>query len=454
MLPPSQNPDFKQRRKQLMQCMKKKSVALLACAPASIRNRDVEYPFRQHSDFFYLTGFNEPESLALFAPGRKQGEYVLFCREFDPEKAIWTGRHAGLEGARNAYGADEALPIGELDKHLPGLLENRRCVYYPIGHDRALDGKVLDAVNAVRGKVRIGVSAPHEFIALEHLLYEMRLFKSPEEIQLMRRAAEVSVQAHRRAMRATRPGRHEYEIEAEILHEFGRHGMRSPAYPCIVAGGRNACVLHYTENSVPLRDGDLLLIDAGAEHENYAADITRTFPVNGRFDEFQKILYELVLEAQYAALEKVRPGNRWLDPHDAAVKTLVKGLVGLGMLEGKVSGLIKEDGYKKFYMHRTGHWLGMDVHDVGSYKVNGKWRELQPGMVLTVEPGLYIAPDCTDVDPKWRGIGIRIEDDVLVTRDGHEVLTSGLPKTVAEIEAWMAGMENHESESKGDSNAS
>ena len=442
MLQPS---DFKQRRKHLMQRMKKKSVALLAGAPAATRNRDVEYSYRQHSDFFYLTGFNEPESLAVFAPGRKQGEYVLFCREFDPEKAIWTGRHAGLEGARTAFGADEALPIGELEQHLPGLLEDRRCVYCPIGHDRELDGKVLDAVNIVRGRARTGVSAPQEFVALEQILHEMRLFKAPEEVQMMRRAAEVSVQAHRRAMRATRPGRHEYEIEAEILHQFGQHGMRAPAYPSIVAGGSNACVLHYTGNADLLRDGDLLLIDAGAEYENYAADITRTFPVNGRFGEFQKIIYELVLEAQYAALEKVRPGNRWMEPHDAAVKTLVKGLVRLGLLEGKTATLIKEDGYKKFYMHRTGHWLGMDVHDVGAYKIDGKWRELEPGMVLTVEPGLYIAPDCTEVDPKWRGIGVRIEDDVLVTRDGHEILSAGLPKTVAEIEAWMAGESGEES---------
>jgi Xaa-Pro aminopeptidase len=433
-----QTSDFKQRRKHLMQCLKKNGVALIASAPSSIRNRDTEYPYRQHSDFFYLTGFNEPESVAVFAPGRKQGEFVLFCREFDPQKAIWTGKHAGLEGARETFGADEAFPIAELEQHLPGLLENRSRVYFPIGHDPDLDRRVMAAVNDVRSRARTGVQAPYEFVALEHVLHEQRLFKTPAEIRLMRKAAEVSVLAHRRAMRACKPGRHEYEIEAELLHEFGLHGCRSPAYPCIVAGGKNACVLHYTENDARLEDGDLLLIDAGAEYENYAADITRTFPVNGTFSESQRLIYELVLDAQYAAIEAIRPGRRWIEPHEAAVKVLTKGLVKLGLLEGKAAKLIKDEAYKKFYMHRTGHWLGMDVHDVGQYMIDGKWRELEPGMVLTVEPGLYIAPDCTEVDPKWRGIGVRIEDDVLVTEQGADILTAGLPKTVGEIEAFMA----------------
>jgi Xaa-Pro aminopeptidase len=438
MLQPS---EFKQRRKQLARRIKKKSVALIASASASVRNRDVEYPYRQDSDFHYLTGFDEPEAVAVFAPGRKQGEYILFCREFDREKAIWTGRHAGLEGARNAFGADEAFPIDELDKVLPGLLENRERVYFPIGHDPKIDRQVFSAVNNVRARVRTGVRAPFEFVSLEHLLHEQRLIKTSHEIQLMQKAAEVSVRAHKRAMSVCKPGKYEYEIEAELLYEFTRHGMRAPAYPCIVAGGHNACVLHYTENKDVLKDGDLLLIDAGAEYENYAADITRTFPINGRFSESQRLLYDLVLEAQLDAIEQVRPGNRWNAPHDAAVHTLTKGLVKLGLLEGRVSKLIKDEAYKKFYMHRTGHWLGMDVHDVGEYRSDGEWRSLEPGMVLTVEPGLYVAPDCHDVDPKWRGIGIRIEDDVLVTKDGCEILTAGLPKTVAEIEAFMANPE-------------
>jgi Xaa-Pro aminopeptidase len=430
--------DFKQRRKHLMRRMKKHSVALLAGSEPRVRNRDVEFPYRQHSDFQYLTGFAEPETVAVFIPGRKEGEFVLFCREFDKEKAIWTGRHAGLEGAREDFGADEAFPIAELGQKLPGLLENRSIVYFPIGEDEDLDRQVMASVNDVRRRARTGVQAPHEFVALEHLLHEQRLFKSAAEIEVMRKAAEISVGAHRRAMRGCRPGRFEYEIEAELLHEFALHGSRSPAYPCIVAGGANACVLHYTENSQPLADGDLLLIDAGAEYDHYASDITRTFPVNGRFSESQRLLYELVLEAQRAAIDEVRPGRRWIDPHDAAVRVLTEGLVNLGLLEGKVKKLIKDEAYKPFYMHRTGHWLGMDVHDVGAYMADGKWRKLEPGMVLTVEPGLYIAPDCETVDPRWRGIGIRIEDDVLVTEDGCEVLTAALPKSVADIEALMA----------------
>jgi Xaa-Pro aminopeptidase len=436
MLQPS---DFKQRRKQLLQRLDKKSVAIVASAPARVRNHDAEYPYRQDSDFYYLTGFNEADAIAVFAPGRKEGEYVLFCREFDPNKAVWTGKHAGLEGAREVFGADGAFAIGELAQHLPGLLENRQSVHYAIGHDPDLDRQVMAAVNDVRKRVRTGVEAPYRFVAIDRLLHEMRLIKTSAEIRVMRQAAEVSILAHKRAMRACRPGRYEYEIEAELLHEFTRHGMRSPAYPSIVAGGENACVLHYTDNKDPLKDGDLLLIDAGAEFDNYASDITRTFPVNGKFSEAQRIIYELVLAAQQAALKQIKPGKRWIEPHDAAVRVLTKGLIKLGLLEGKLPKSIKDETYKKFYMHRTGHWLGMDVHDVGRYKIDGEWRELEPGMVLTVEPRLYIAAHCEDVDPQWRGIGVRIEDDVLVTGDGHEVLTAGLPKTVADIEAFMAG---------------
>ncbi len=429
--------EFKQRRKLLMRRMKKNAVALLASASAVARNRDVEYPYRQDSDFHYLTGFDEPEAVAVFAPGREQGRFILFCRPYDETKAIWTGKHAGLEGAKERFGADEAYPIEDLGKVLPELLDQKNAVYFPIGLDNGLDQAVMAAVNALRGKARMGAKPPEEFIALDRLLHEMRLRKSPDEIKAMRKAADVSVQAHQRAMAACRPGMYEYQIEAELAHEFMRHGLRYAAYPSIVAGGRNACVLHYTENADILRDGDLLLIDAGAEFGNYASDITRTFPVNGRFSEAQRLLYELVLEAQAAAIDKIRPGKSWIEPHDAAVRVLVKGLVKLGLLEGRVGKLIKDEAYKKFYMHRTGHWLGMDVHDVGDYKLGDEWRELEPGMVLTVEPGLYIAPDCLDVEPQWRGIGIRIEDDVLVTKEGCEVYTAAMPKTVAEIEALM-----------------
>jgi len=429
--------EFKQRRKQLMRRMKKHGIALVASAPPSVRTKDVEFPYRQNSDFHYLTGFSEPESVAIIAPGRKSGEFILFCREYDENKAIWTGKHAGLEGAREQFGADEAFPINELHELLPDLLDGRGPVYFLIGVDPELDHRVMAAVNEVRGKVRTGAKAPTEFISLERLVHEMRLFKSPAEISAMRRAAEVSALAHQRAMRTCRPGIHEYEIEAELLHEFMRHGLRSPAYSCIVAGGDNASVLHYTANNEPLRDGDLVLIDAGAEYQNYAADITRTFPVNGRFTEPQRQLYELVLEAQYAAIDQVGPGRHWNEPHDAAIHVLTKGLVKLGLLEGRVSKLIKNEAYKKFYMHRTGHWLGMDVHDVGDYKVDGEWRVLEPGMVMTVEPGLYVSIGCMEVDPRWRGIGVRIEDDVLVTKGGCEILTAAAPKTVAEIETLM-----------------
>ncbi len=429
--------EFKQRRKLLVRRMKKNAVALLASAPSVARNRDVEFPYRQDSDFHYLTGFNEPESVAVFAPGREQGEFILFCREYDETKAIWTGKHAGLEGAREQFGAEEAYPIEDLADVLPGLLDGRRAVYYPIGLEGELDLQVMTAVNELRGRVRVGAKPPEEFIALDRLVHDMRLRKSPAEIQAMRKAADVSIQAHKRAMAACRPGMYEYQIEAELTHEFMRHGLRYSAYPSIVASGANACVLHYTQNADVLYDGDLLLIDAGAEFGNYAADITRTFPINGRFSEAQQQIYELVLEAQLAAIDKVRPGKAWNEPHDAAVRVLVKGLVKLGLLEGRVNKLIKDEAYKTFYMHRTGHWLGMDVHDVGDYKMDEKWRELEPGMVLTVEPGLYISSECLEVEPKWRGIGIRIEDDVLVTPSGCEVLTGAMPKTVAEIESFM-----------------
>ncbi len=414
------------------------NIAVIASAPVSQRNRDVEYPYRQDSDFYYLTGFEESGALAVFVPGRRPAEYILFCREMDETMALWIGRNAGLKGAREEFGADDAFPIDDVDDILPGLMENRDKVFYPMGRDNHLDQQLLDYVRQLRDQVRSGVSAPMEFVSLEHLLHEMRLYKSPAEQNLMRKAAQVSAKAHVRAMQATRPGLYEYQVEAELMHEFTSNGMRFPAYPSIVAGGNNACVLHYTENRDPLQEGSLLLIDAGAEHQNYAADITRTFPISGRFSEAQRALYQLVLDAQLAAIEQVRPGSHWNDPHDAAIRVLTRGLIELGLLQGRLASLIKDESYKKFYMHRTGHWLGMDVHDVGDYKVDGKWRLLEPGMVLTVEPGLYVAADCQDVDEKWRGIGIRIEDDVLVTQDGCEVLSANVPKTVSEIEQLMA----------------
>ncbi len=429
--------EFKKRRKKLLQRIGKGNIALIGSASIQTRNRDVDFPFRQDSDFYYLTGFNEPDALAVFIPEREQGEYILFCREFDEKKALWEGTHAGLEGATAHYDANDAFPIDDLADILPGLLENKAKVFYPMGRNSELDHNLLEWINHIRSQSRTGITAPSELSSLDVILHEMRLLKSPGELKLMRRAAEVSAAAHVKAMQACKAGLFEYQIEAELVHHFIQNGLRAVAYPSIVAGGKNACTLHYTENKSKLKNGDLLLIDAGAECDHYAADITRTFPISGSFTDPQKQLYQLVLDAQTAALEQIKPGLHWNQAHDASVEVLTKGLVELGLLKGKVKKLIKDEKYKQFYMHRIGHWLGMDVHDVGDYKVNQEWRLLEAGMVLTVEPGLYIPADCKNVDEKWRGIGIRIEDDVLVTSQGHEVITSGVPKSITEIEALM-----------------
>ena len=387
--------EFKRRRKHLLRQLKANSVVIVRSAPTSVRNRDVEYPYRQHSDFHYLTGFHEPDAVAVLIPDRKEGEYVLFCRPFDPEMAVWTGPYAGMEGALENHGADEAYPIETFEEKLPALLQGRERIYYPMGEDSELDQTVITAIHHLKRQVRTGIETPHALYSLDVPLHEMRLLKSDKEINLMQKASDVTIKGHLRAMQFARPGLYEYEIEAELVHEFARNGMRSQAYPSIVAAGANACVLHYTENKARLQAGDLLLIDAGAEYENYASDVTRTFPVSGSFTDPQRLLYQLVLKAQLAAIDAVKPGNYWNQPHDAAVKVLTRGLVDLGLLEGKVSSLIRDEAYKPFYMHRTGHWLGMDVHDVGAYKIDGAWRTLEPGMVLTVEPGLYIPPGST-----------------------------------------------------------
>jgi Xaa-Pro aminopeptidase len=428
--------EFMRRRKQLIRMMGRGSIAVIPAAPVRTRNRDVEYPYRPDSDFQYITGFGEPEAVAVLIPGRDHGEYLLFCRERDPKMETWTGRRAGTQGAVELYNADDAFPIGDIDEILPGLMENCDRVFYTMGSHPEFDRHVLDWVKRIREGARSGSRAPDEFVSLEHLLHDMRLYKSRSEVRVMRNAAKVACRAHRRAMLACRPGGHEFEIEAELLHEF-RHANMQPAYPCIVGGGENGCILHYTDNRAELRNGDLLLIDAGAEYDCYASDVTRTFPVNGRFTPPQKALYEIVLAAQEAAIQQVRPGNDWNTPHAAAIKVLTRGLVRLGILKGRPADLIREEAYRRFYMHRTGHWLGMDVHDVGDYKVGGEWRVLEPGMVLTVEPGIYIPAGSRGVAKKWWNIGIRIEDDVLVTNDGHEVLSVAAPKRVGEIEALM-----------------
>ena len=430
--------EFKKRRKLLMQRVGKGNIALISSADVRIRNRDVDYPFRQDSDFYYLTGFNEPDALAVFIPGREQGEYILFCREFDKKKALWEGAHSGVEGATKHYAADDSFPIDDVDEILSGMLENQNKVFYPMGRDSDLDHSLQAWIKHIRSQSRSGVVAPAEIASIEPILHEMRLFKSSAELELMRRAANVTAQAHVKAMQLCKAGRYEYQIEADIVHHFMQAGLRAVAYPSIVAGGKNACVLHYTANSDKLKNGDLLLIDAGAECDHYAADITRTFPISGKFNEPQAQLYQLVLDAQLAAIEQLQPNTPWNAAHDASVEVMTKGLVKLGLLKGSVKKLIKDEKYKQFYMHRIGHWLGMDVHDVGDYKLNQEWRTLQAGMVLTVEPGLYISENCKTVDTKWRGIGIRIEDDVLITKTGHEILTDGVPKTIVDIEALMA----------------
>ncbi len=425
---------YAQRRAHLLKKMQR-GIAILPTAEEVARNGDTHYAYRHDSSFYYLTGFSEPEAVLVLIAG-SEPQSILFCREKNPEREIWDGHRLGPEAAREQLGFDVTHPVAQLDEKLIELISNQPALFYPIGSNAAWDQRVLKLRGAVQARIRSGIRAPDEIRDVRALLHEMRLVKDAPELDIMRRAAAVSAQAHCRAMRFTRPGRFEYEIEAELLHEFCRHGSRHPAYPSIVAGGANACVLHYIENNARLADGDLLLIDAGCEVEGYAADITRTFPVNGKFSAVQKEVYEIVLAAQTAAIAAACPGNAWDEPHNAALRVLAQGLVDLRLCHGSVDGVLESESYKKFYMHRTSHWLGMDVHDVGDYKVDNHWRMLQPGMTLTVEPGCYIRP-ADDVPPELWNIGIRIEDDVAVTQQGNEVLTAAAPKTIAEIEELM-----------------
>ncbi len=420
------------RRKNLMRGIGRDAIAIIPAAPVRNRNRDVDYNYRPDSDFYYLTGFAEPEAVTVLIPGRPQGQYLLFCRQRDAEQETWHGRRMGIERAGETLEVDDAFPIADIDEILPGLIEGKERVYYSMGREREFDARLMGWVNRVRAQRG---HAPTEFVSLDHLLHEMRLFKSRAEIGLMRRAVKISAAAHKRAMRICKPGMMEYELEAEYSHEYRRNGC-DHAYAPIVGGGANGCILHYTENNRELADGDLVLIDSGAEYACYAGDITRVFPVNGRFTDAQRELYEIVLEAQLAAIDKVRPGNHWNDPHTAAVRVITRGLIKLGLLKGGLAECLREQRHRRFYMHRTGHWLGMDVHDVGEYKLNDDWRVLEAGMVLTVEPGLYINP-ARDVPKRYHDIGIRIEDSVVVTRDGCDVLSRDVPKSVQDIEDMM-----------------
>ena len=430
--------EYARRRRQLMRMAGEDAILVLPAAPVRVRSHDTHYPYRQDSDFWYLCGFPEPDAVLVLVPGRKHGETLLFCRERDPEREAWDGPRFGQDGAVESFGMDDAYPIEDLDEILPGLLEGRSRVYYHFGRDAEFDLKLIGWVNRVRAQVRHGAQPPHEFLELGHLLHEQRLFKSRDEIRLMEKAAAISVRAHQAAMRAARPGIHEYELQAEVERVF-RAADACPAYASIVGAGGNGCVLHYVANTGKARDGDLVLIDAGAEYRNYAADITRTFPVNGRYTREQRALHDLVGAAQAAALACARPGVAFAALHETVVEVLGEGLLRLGLLKGSLEKCIAGEHYRQFYRHKSGHWLGLDVHDVGDYRIDGQSRLLEPGMVLTIEPGLYVGADDTTVAAKWRGIGIRTEDDVLVTADGHRVLTEGLARSAEEIEAFMAG---------------
>ena len=429
--------EFARRRADLMSMMAANSIAVVPSARIVARNRDVDYPFRQNSDFHYLCGFGEADAVLVLVPGRVHGETLLFCRERDPDLERWHGQITGPERAMQRYGLDDAFPITDIDDILPGLIEGKSRLYYGMGTNTEFDAQVIGWTKALAASQQSGARPPGEFVHLGQQLDELRLFKSSQEINLMRYAANATAAGHLRLMTVLAPGLMEFQLEAELNHAFVMAGARTMAYPAIVGAGNNANILHYTGNNSIVRAGDLVLVDAGAEYEGYAADVTRPLPASGRYSAAQADIYNLVLDAQLAAIAAVRPGNHWNQPHEAAVRVITAGLVELGLLQGNVDDLILTEAFKKFYMHRTGHWLGLDVHDVGEYQIDNTWRVFEPGMVTTVEPGIYIAADLTDVPARYRGIGVRIEDDVLVTRDGHEVLTAMIPKTVAEIESYM-----------------
>jgi Xaa-Pro aminopeptidase len=426
---------FAQRRRTLMERLGPDAAAIFPAAPVSVRSNDVEYPYRQDNDFLYLTGFAEPEAVCLLLPGHPKEQFILFVRPRDPERETWTGRRAGVEGAVSTYAADMAYTVDRLDEKIGEYVGERSYLYYAFGRDARFNERVLAWVRRWQQTRPRSGTGPTAVLDPGEMLHEQRLLKDAEELACLRQAIDIAADAHRAAMRQARGGLYEYEIEALLDYTFRHKGGSGPAYPSIVAGGANATILHYVNNDRPLQSGDLLLIDAGAEYHGYCADITRTFPLAERFSDAQRAIYELVLHAQLAAIDVIRPGVRIEDAHLRAVEVLVDGLLALGLLHGDRQEVIGKEQYKPFYMHRTSHWLGMDVHDVGKYKVEGQSRMLEPGMVLTVEPGLYVAADRTDVDPRYLGIGVRIEDDVLVTPEGHEVLSAAAPKQIADIEA-------------------
>lgn len=431
------NINFAQRRSIILEAIEKDSIILISSSCPKVRNSDANYPFRQNSDFFYLTGFDEPESLMVLKSTSSTREFILFCRDRDPLREQWDGFRAGQEGAIKDYGADISFSINTINEAMPDILLGVKNIYYPMSESNDIEQKVNKWLEISRSAIRSGIEVPDTIISLDSILHEMRLIKNFEELDIMKEAAKITAEAHCDAMRAVKPGMFEYQLEAEYLHTFMKRGSRSPAYNSIVGGGNNACILHYNENKDQLKEGDLVLVDAGCEYQNYASDVTRTFPVGGKFTEEQTAIYEIVLNAHSKALDEIKPGKPWICAHEASIKAITEGLLELGILKGKLDKLIEEEAYSKFYMHRIGHWLGMDVHDVGNYKVDGNWRALEEGMVLTVEPGIYILDSIKEVDPKWLGIGIRIEDDVVVTKNGNEILTSGVPREIKHIEALM-----------------
>lgn len=431
--------EYARRRVRLMELMEPDSISIIAAAPEQLRSNDTFFPFRQNSDFYYLSGFNEPDAVLVLIPGRAQSEFVVFCREKNADKEAWDGHRHGPEGACKVFGADDAFPIEDIDDILPGLIEGRTRIYYAMGRDVSFDRHVMEWVNTIRSNNHAGATPPGEFQELDHLLHELRLFKSAGEIKLMQKAAEISAAAHVKTMQTCQPDMYEYQLEATLQHQFAMNGARFAAYNSIVGSGSNACVLHYVENQKKMRSGELVLIDAACEYQNYASDISRTFPVNGSFSPEQKAIYEIVLQANLKAIDEVKPNNHWDKPHEVSVNVICEGLLELGLLEGSLEEIIESGSYRQFYMHRVGHWIGLDVHDVGDYRVADQWRLLEPGMVMTIEPGIYIAPNDYSVDEKWRGIGVRIEDDVAVTKTGNQVLSKDVPKATLDIEALMAG---------------
>ena len=431
--------NYSDRRSQLSRKVLEDSAIIVGSASVKSRISDTEYPYRQDSNFYYLSGYEEPESLILIRPNHEKEKFVIFCRDRDPLREQWDGFRSGQEGAVNDYGADSAYSINSLDELMPDLLEGTKNIYFSMSAPCGLDQKIAQWVEDIRKNTRAGAEPPQNLLSLDSILHEMRLFKEGYEMDLMKKAADINTEAHIRAMQAVTPGMFEYQLEAEYLYAFNKNGARSPAYNSIVGGGNNSCILHYVENNAELKDGDLVLVDAGCEYQYYASDVTRTFPVNGKFSPEQKEIYSIVLEAHKQSMEQARPGNKWNLMHEKSVEVIIEGLLSIGLLKGSKEEHIEKGTYSKFYMHRIGHWLGMDVHDVGSYKKDGDWRDLEKGMVMTIEPGIYILDSLDDVDDKWKGIGVRIEDNIVINDSGFDVLTPNIPRTIEEVEQTVRG---------------